>query len=176
MAQAKQKSKPITAAQVKRVHTILHVLGVSDENYRAALESRFGVTTCKDLTIQEAGSFLDELEKLALKADRERYQAKMNKAAEEFAAKQPKRFDDLDSRPGMASGAQLRKIEAMWQEISIIPEAEPRARALRRFIQKITGVAAIRFLDSEMAGKVINAMSAMQKREQKKHELNEKAR
>lgn len=164
MAQAKQKSKPITAAQIRRIHTILHVLGISDENYRAALESQFGVTTCKDLTMLEAKSFLDELDKQALKTDRERYQAKMNKAAEEFAGKQPKRFDDLDNRPGMASAAQLRKIEATWQEISIIPEVEPRARALRRFIQRITGVADIRFLDAEMAGKVINAMNAMQKR------------
>lgn len=164
MAQAQRNTKSITAAQIKRIHTILHVLGISDENYRAALESRFSVTTCKDLTIQEAKSFLDELEKLALKTDRERYQTKMNKAAEEFAGKQPKRFDNLDNRPGMATGAQLRKIEATWQEISIIPEAEPRARALRRFIQRITGVADIRFLDGEMAGKVINAMTAMQRR------------
>ncbi len=164
MAQTQRKTKPITAAQIKRIHTILHVLGISDENYRAALESRFSVTTCKDLTIQEAKSFLDELEKLALKTDRERYQTKMNKAAEEFAGKQPKRFDNLDNRPGMATGAQLRKIEASWQEISIIPEVEPRARALRRFIQRITGVADIRFLDVEMAGKVINAMTAMQRR------------
>ncbi len=164
MAQAQHKCKPITAAQVKRIHTLLHVLGISDENYRAALESRFGVTTCKELTLMEAKSFIDELEKLAQKTDRERYQAKMNKAAEEFAGKQPKRFDNLDNRPGMASGAQLRKIEATWQEISIIPEAEPRAKALRRFIQRITGVAHIRFLDVEMAGKVINAMNAMQKR------------
>lgn len=165
MAQAQHKNKPITAAQIKRIHTILHVLGISDENYRAALESRFNVTTCKDLTVQEAKNFIDELEKLALKTDRERYQAKMDKTAEEFAGKQPKRFDNLDNRPGMASAAQLRKIEIMWSDISIIPEAEPRAKALRRFIQRITGVADIRFLDAEMAGKVINAMNAMQKRE-----------
>jgi len=164
MAQTQRKTKPITTAQIKRIHTILHVMGISDENYRAALESRFNVTTCKDLTVQEAKGFIDELEKLAQKTDRERYQAKMNKAAEEFAGKQPKRFDDLDNRPGMASAAQLRKIEAMWQEVSIIPEAAPRAKALRRFIQRITGVADIRFLDSEMSGKVINAINAMQKR------------
>jgi phage gp16-like protein len=164
MAQAQLKSKPITAAQVKRIHTILHVLGISDENYRAALDSRFNVTTCKDLTVQEAKNFIDEMEKLARKTDREHYQTKMNKAAEEFAGKQPKRFDDLDNRPGMASAAQLRKIEAGWQGVSIIPEAAPRAKALRRFIQRIAAVADIRFLDAEMAGKVINAINAMQKR------------
>lgn len=167
MAQTQRKTKaekPITAAQIKRIHTILHALGISDENYRAALDSRFSVTSCKNLTLAQAISFIDELEKLAQKTDRERYQAKMNKAAEEFAGKQPKRFDNLDNRPGMASAAQLRKIEASWQDISIIPEAAPRARALRKFIQRITGVADIRFLDAEMTGKVINAMNAMLKR------------
>lgn len=165
MAQTLRKNRLITAAQIKRIHTILHLLGISDENYRAALRSRFNVTTSKDLALQEAKNFIDELEKLARKTDRERYQAKINKAAEEFAGKQPKRFDDLDNRTGMASAAQLRKIEATWQEISIIPEVAPRARALQRFIQRITGVAHMRFLDAEMAGKVINAMNAMQKKQ-----------
>lgn len=168
MATAQRKTKPITAAQVKRIHTILHILGVSDENYRAGLESRFGVTTCKDLSVTEAKSFLDELEKLAIETDRERYNAKMEEAARQFEEKQPKRFDNLDNRAGMASAAQLRKIEAMWEEISIIPEAAPRARALRRMVQKISGVADMRFLDSQGAGKVINGLNAMIKKGQSK--------
>ena len=79
MAQTLRKNRLITAAQIKRIHTILHLLGISDENYRAALKSRFNVTTSKDLALQEAKNFIDELEKLARKTDRERYQAKINK-------------------------------------------------------------------------------------------------
>lgn len=158
MGQARQKTeKPITQAQIKRIHTILHILCVSDDNYRAALESRFCVNTCKDLTLVQAKSFIDELEKLALKTDQERYQAQKE------TEQPPQRFSNLDNRPGMASGAQLRKIEAMWQDISIIPDQDARGRALRQLIKRVAGVADVRFLDNQGAGKVINALSAMQK-------------
>lgn len=169
MAQTRYKTeKPITAAQIKRIHTIKSILRLSEDNYRDCLESRFGVRSCKDLTLMQAKSFIDELDKFAANTDQERQQAKRQKASEEFEASQPKRFDDLDNRPGMASGPQLRKIEAMWQDISIIPEAESRARALRRFVQRITGCMGLRFLTGEDAGKVINALNAMEKRENKK--------
>lgn len=167
MATAKRTpkaQKPITAAQIKRIHTIVHLAGVSDDSYRAVLQHRFNVTSCKDLTLVQAVSLIDELEQFARKTSKERFDEKMEAEAREFENKQPKRFDNLDNRPGMASGAQLRKIEATWQDISIIPEAEPRARALRRFIQRITGVADMRFLDVENASKVINGMNAMLKR------------
>lgn len=164
MAQAKRKTeKPITAAQIKRIHTIVHLLKISDENYRAALDSRFNVNTCKDLTLMQAKSFIDELEKLALKTQGERDQAEREAAYQNAEAATPKRFDNLDNRPGMASGAQLRKIEAMWSDISIVPDHDARGRALRRFIHRITGVSDMRFLDSQGASKVINAMNAMQK-------------
>jgi hypothetical protein len=159
----KQTTKSITQAQIKRIHTIIHIVGISDDNYRAALDSRFQVTTCKDLTMDQASSFLGELEKLALEVQGQRDQAEWKRVKEKAEAEAPKRFDDLDNRPGMASGAQLRKIEAMWENISIIPDQGARGRALRRFVQRITGIASLRFLDVEMAGKVINALNAMQK-------------
>jgi hypothetical protein len=164
MAQTrKTTAKPITAAQIKRIHTIKHILGISDENYRECLDSRFGVTSCKDLTLMQARSFLDELEKYALQVRDDSDKAECEVARQRAEAAKPKRFENLDNRPGMASGKQLRKIEAMWQDISFIPEAEPRARALRRFIHRITGVMDLRFLDSQMAGKVIIALGAMEK-------------
>lgn len=157
----KQSTKPISAAQIKRIHTIIHLLNISDDNYRDALDSRFNVKSCKDLTLQQACTFIDELEKLALKARVERHEAQRSAASQKVEEEKPKRFDHLDNRPGMASGAQLRKIEAMWQDISIIPEPDARSRALRRFIHRIASVADMRFLDSECAGKVINALNAM---------------
>ena len=66
MARTAKATKPITAAQIKRIHTIVHILGISDDNYRECLDDRFEVTSCKDLTIQQAHSFIDELEKYAL--------------------------------------------------------------------------------------------------------------
>jgi hypothetical protein len=54
MVRQAQKAKPISAAQIKRIHSMIHSLGVSDDNYRAALESRFGVTTCKSLILNRS--------------------------------------------------------------------------------------------------------------------------
>jgi hypothetical protein len=140
-------SKAITAAQIKRIHTIKHILGISDENYRAVLDSRFHVTSCKDLSLMQAKSFIDELDKYALKLQVNRNQAQQDAArqkaeVERQAAEEakPKRFDNLDNRPGMASGAQLRKIEAMWQDISTAPDGDARGRALRHFVKRIAGV------------------------------------
>lgn len=113
----------------------------------------------------QAKSFLDELERLALKVEQDLEQKRHKEATSKATANMPKKFDDMDGRADMASGAQLRKIEAMWQDLSIIPEAEPRARALRRFIQKITGVMGLRFLTSQDAGKILNALGAMEKRQ-----------
>lgn len=155
----KQTPKPITAAQIRRIHTIINILNVSDDNYRAALDSRFGVTTCKDLTLMQAKSFIDELEKLALQVNRDQKEAQ----PEEAEQKAPQRFSNLDNRQGMASGAQLRKIEAMWQDVSIVPDQDARSRALRQFIKRVAGVADMRFLDSQGASKIINALNAMQK-------------
>ena len=165
MSQAQRSTaKPISSAQIKRIHTIVHLLNIPDDNYRDCLDSRFGVTSSKALTLHQAMSFIDELEKLALKMQGERYQTQREEAKKKAEAEKPKRFDNLDNRPGFASASQLRKIEAMWQDISIIPEPDARGRALRHFIKRITGVADMRFLDSEGAGKVINALKAMQKK------------
>jgi len=161
MARAAQATKTITVAQIKRIHTIINILGINDENYRAAMDSRFNVTTCKDLTLRQACTFIDELEKLARKVTHGQELAQKEDAGQQPTP--PPRFSNLDNRAGMASAAQLRKIEAMWQDISIIPDHDARGRALRHFIKRITRAADMRFLDNQGAGKVINALNAMQK-------------
>lgn len=164
MARTQTKpAKPITQAQIKRIHTIVHILKINDENYHAALDSRFNVTSCKDLTLMQAKSFIDELEKLALQVDQERNLAQHGATQQKAEAERPKRFDNLGNRPGMASAAQLRKIEAQWSDVSVVPDHEARARALRHFIKRVAGVSDMRFLDGQGAGKVINALSAMQR-------------
>lgn len=43
--------KPITAAQIKRIHTIINTLQIDDYTYRLALSETYGVTTSKDLSM-----------------------------------------------------------------------------------------------------------------------------
>lgn len=155
----KQTPKPITTAQIKRIHTIISVLLIDDDTYRVALAERFGVTTCKNLSLYQAQAFIKELEDITQKIEQ-----KTDYLEPKETEKQPERFSNLDNRPGMATPPQLRKIEAMWQDISIVPEPDARNRALRRFVQRIAGVADLRFLDREGASKIINALNAMEKR------------
>jgi Tfp pilus assembly protein PilP len=157
MARQAYKNRPITPAQVKRIHTIVGILKIDDDTYRAALDSRFNVTTCKDLNLSQAQTFLQELEALAIK---NYHQLPEPQKAE----KQPERYSNLDNRPGMATPAQLRKIESMWQGVSIIPDQDARNRALRSFVLRIAKVADLRFLDRDGASKVINALNVMEKR------------
>lgn len=157
----KSAVKAITSTQIRRIHTIVSILRISDENYRAALESRFNVTTCKNLTLNQAQDFIRELDQLAMQVEGDRQKVEREKRMEEVRKRLP--YSDLDNRPGMATGSQLRKIEATWRDVSIIHEPEPRARALRRFVHRIAGVADLRFLDREGASKVINAVEAMKR-------------
>jgi len=159
----KNIEKPITAAQIKRIHTIVSILQISDGTYRAALESRFNVASCKDLTLNQAQSFIRELDEAALQVQESAQRAELHKRMEESRQSWNLPYSDLDNRPGMASGAQLRKIEVMWSEVSIVPEPEARSRALRRFVFRIAQVADMRFLDLEGAGKVITALEAMKR-------------
>ena len=152
----KKTEKPISQAQIKRIHTIINILKIDDDTYRAALDSRFGVTTCKDLSLSQAQAFLRELEELSIKLYHQSPEP-------QNVEKQTERFSDLEGRPGMATPPQLRMIESMWQGISFIPDQDARNRALRSFIQRIAKVADMRFLDREGASKVINALNAMQK-------------
>ncbi|MBI2354257.1 MAG: regulatory protein GemA [Deltaproteobacteria bacterium] len=153
----KKTAKPITAAQIKRIHATIHALRIDDDTYRLALSQTYGVTTSKDLSMNQARAFIRDLEEIAMKVEYE-----SQRRHTEQTEKEPARFSDLANRPGMATPPQLRKIEAMWRDVNIVPEPDARSRALRRFIQRIAGVADMRFLDSQMVSKVICALQAMQ--------------
>jgi hypothetical protein len=54
----------------------------------------------------------------------------------------------------------------MWADNSRVPDAEGRKKALRAFILRVAGVSDLRFLDDEGAGKVLNALGAMDRKRQ----------
>lgn len=71
------------------------------------------------------------------------------------------RYEDLGFRDGMATPRQLRRIEAMWMGVSIAPDRASREKALKGFLKRLTGVEDLRFLESWMVQKVINALEHM---------------
>lgn len=55
--------QPITSKQIKAIHAVVTDLKMPEENYRALLTILFNVTTCKDLTEQQASILIDTLNK-----------------------------------------------------------------------------------------------------------------
>ena len=52
----------ITTPQIKAIHAIKNIIGWSDYKYRRIMKLLFGVTTCKDLTCNDAGILIDMMQ------------------------------------------------------------------------------------------------------------------
>jgi hypothetical protein len=142
----------ITRGQIRKLHALKKALRLRDEDYRITLEYNYGVTTSKALSREEAEALIAEFERLAVQAGVwTPYQGKG-------------RYEDLAGRPGMASPAQLRKLEALWKEATGIRKEERRARAFRKFLTHYFHVSDLRFLTSGKARKVMKALEEMKAR------------
>lgn len=139
-----------TYVQIKKIHTLKNVLHLDDDLYLDMLMS-FGVQSSKDLTITEAGIFLEILEEKAVLTNKWEVR---NKKYEEL------KFRDED----MATPAQLRMIEAIWREVCYIDSPEFAKQSLRKFIQNKFKIADIKFLTKKKAVKVIRAISVMKQK------------
>lgn len=82
------------------------------------------------------------------------------------------RYDDLGRRPGFATPAQLRGLEASWMEVSRMHTREQKERALKAFLKRIVGVDEMRFVESRHVRQIrqaIESMHAQQVRKQYGH-------
>ena len=149
------QARDITPAQVKLIHSLKGALKLSDELYRDILQERFRVNSSKELSRIQAASLIDELEVKATAAGvwESRHRGTKTKS-----------YANLDHRAGMATPAQLRKIQAQWADVSRAEDAESRTKALRAFVLRVAKVSDVRFLTADGAGAVIRALTAMQER------------
>lgn len=142
-----------TKALCRKLHTLKGKLGMSEDDYRAML-AEYGVDTSKDLAYVEYRELVGRLENTAVAAG-------VWERLEYRKAEPQKRFEDLGRRPGMASPAQLRKIEAMWAAVSRADTTTARRKALDHFLSNRFGVDRVEWLPFETVPKVIRALSAM---------------
>lgn len=160
--QTKQKRygrQPINKRQIKMIHAITGKLGMGDVEYRGLLQGMFGVCSSKELSWAEAEDFVTELNRKTGTRDEDGGSAYAKASAD--ASAQRKKYTDLDGRPGMASGAQCRMIAGMWGDVSRMPDAESRDKALRQFLYRIVGVDHFRFLKQGQVERVVRALEAM---------------
>jgi hypothetical protein len=106
------QNKGITKRQIKLIHTLKNRLGWNDLQYRMFLmeNSPNFASSCLDLSEEAAESIIIKMRAEAVKKGIWQDYAKI------------KKYESLDGRERMATGAQLRKIEAMWKEICTVKE------------------------------------------------------
>ncbi len=164
--------KQISLYQVKMVHVLKNALGLSEETYRERIQNMHGFSgTCKDLSHDEAEFIIsrwkaEAIEKGVWKNYRGIRSGGSGDSPESTASpvilgQSPKKYDDLGSRPGMATPRQLRMIEAMWAGVSRTHKEDHRQRALRKFIFRITHVEDMRFLENWQVQKIVKALEKM---------------
>jgi len=145
--------QPINGRQIKQIHAIVGKLGMADDEYRALLQGMFGAASCKELSWAEAEDLVAELNGKAGNPPRPPFA--------KGGSVHGKLYADLDGRPGMATGAQCRMIAGMWADVSRMPDAESREKALLQFLYRIVGVHHFRFLRAYKVEKVVKALEAM---------------
>lgn len=139
--------------QVKTIHVLKSKLRIDEASYRALLRS-YGVSTSPDLQSSAARELIRLLVSRAQQAG--------------VWNQKRKRWDNVGERAGMAVPAQLRKIEAMWAEVSRAPTAATKHSALRVFLENQFGVSALEWVTQEMVGKIIRTLQAMKHSKEKK--------
>lgn len=142
----------IAPSQIKAIKTVIGKLGMEDEDYRHMLHSRYnGATSCKDLTWRQAEELLEHLNG----------QGKPGRPHGAAPTRHPLKYTDMDSRPGFASGAQCRLVDAMWNQVTRAEGEEDIEKALNSFCNRILGVAGLRMVKAWQVEKIIKALEAM---------------
>jgi len=135
-----------TNPTLAKIHIAKKELNLGDEIYRDILRVNSGKESAKDLTPTEAWKVLEHFKSLGWvpRGSKERAKTKYNK---------------LSKRPGMASPAQLRKIEAMWMTGRNIRNKTP--QGLRSFLFNKFKISDLRFVEVWEVGKIIRAIESI---------------
>lgn len=136
--------KMITAAQLRNIYGIGKRHDLDDDWIHYCAETLFGKESLKELTCREAAQMIDRMRGITGEA----MKPILNRASEE----QRKYILGLAGKLGMLE--------------------DP--KRLRRFLRARFGVDDVAFLTPQNAGKVIEGLKAMIRREEKQREVNER--
>jgi hypothetical protein len=145
--------REISKGQVKKIHALKNALQLSDDDYRKLIYVNFyPANSSRQLSFEQAEIFIKHLEPMAI--EKGVWTPYKGQSA----------YEDLGYREGMASPAQLRKIEAVWKDISAGGGGKARKKALRNWLHKYFGVSDLRFLSTARVNDVIHALGKIKKR------------
>ena len=122
---------------IQLIHIAKSQIGLSDEDYRAVLESTAKKTSCSEMSLFELNEVLKAMKKLGFKV---------------------KKLETREEEIGWdASKAQMDYIKGMWELVA----RDKSDRALYKFIKRITGADHPRFMTAKDSQKVIIALRKM---------------
>jgi hypothetical protein len=138
--------------QFGTIKGLTRTLGLSDEEYRNLLWDNFQVRSSKALNFQKRELLITSL--------RNQVRALENRAP--AAGEGWKKYEDLAGRPGMATPAQLRKIEAMWWGVSKLQPLD-RPEGLQHWLRNRFQIMGILQVQTRDVQRVIRALEEMVK-------------
>lgn len=122
---------------IQLIHIAKSQIGLSDEDYRAVLESTAKKTSCSEMSLFELDEVLKAMKKLGFKV---------------------KKLETKETELGWdASKEQMDYIKGMWELVA----RDKSDRALYKFIKRITGADHPRFMTAKDSQKVIIALRKM---------------
>jgi len=154
---ARKNNRVIMAAQIRCIKTAVRQLGMDDATYRTMLMSVAGVKSCKELTDTSFDAVMRHLRGCGFDQQSGGY----------WAAK--KKWDALGHRSGMATAAQLARIETEWAEMSWYWEPKKFATsrlALKAFIRRVVKVDDLRFLSFDQAAQILTVLGKLQRKDE----------
>ncbi len=127
----------ISSAKKSVIHVAKHQLHMADEDYRALLQRAAGVNSSAELDESGFEAVMAEFERLGFRSTKGRAPA--------------------GHREGMATPAQIGKIQGLWKEYS----GSDDDLRLGRWLEKHFHVSHLRFLEGWRAGKCIAVLEKM---------------
>ena len=146
-----------TPKQRQMIGYFRKLLCLDDETYYNILWS-WGVESSKNLSAIEAETFINQLKKKAIGLGR--YTPKSQYCFQKY------KYSNLGERDSnMATASQLRKIEALWFDVSFQPDDISRKNALNTFCKRITGKERLVFLTKRDISKLIKVLENMREKQ-----------
>lgn len=122
---------------IQLIHIAKAQVGLSDDDYRAVLETTTKKSSCSEMTLSELDDTLKAMKKLGFRV---------------------KKLETKEIEIGWdTSKEQMDYIKGMWELVARYKSD----RALYNFIKRITGASHPRFMDATAAQKVILALRKM---------------
>lgn len=131
------------------IHAIKNKLQLSEDDYRALLQQLTGKRSLKQLSVRQLNQVRDHMSDLAVR----------------MGIPQPTRSSEWRKRYAKASPME-RKVHAMWNDLvrrGVI--RDDRARALRAWVKRQTGLDDLAFADWAQLSDLIEALKDWQDRE-----------